>query len=229
MNSLISLVILLLIAIIGFTIVLGVGIPAVDATKDQSTFRDAEASAKLLDNAIRGVAADGKGAVRVLNLKQEFVSIPEEDALEFSMTAGIELIEHRTRRIAGGIAYISGNDVSCSESGQNMTMENALIAVNFQRVVKTTPYANIDTAGNILSMREKASGITVNIANSSIVVDDNQSSASGNGYSEILRTGVGLPVCTAHFYINSTSADYDIFYMLYSGADFLVMDVRNVA
>jgi len=80
----------------------------------------------------------------------------------------------------------------------------------------------------VLSIKEKSSETTVSIVNSSIVIDGNQSSSTGNGYSELLRSGTSLPECTVHFFINSTSSDYDIFYTLYSGADFFVVDIRNV-
>ena len=228
MNPVFSMAILFLIAVVAFAIVLGIGIPIIDASKQRATFKDAENVAKLLDNAIRQVASEGKGTVRVIEFTSpEFASLPEEDALEFKIIAGSELLEHLTRRFAGNILYISGSDVSCTSNG-NITMENNRIQAVFQKIPKTSPYSNMDTARNILSIKQKDSSTTVSIANSSIVIDDNQSSASGNGYSELLRSGSSLPACTAHFFINSTSSDYDVFYTLYSGADFLVMDVRNV-
>lgn len=229
MNPILSMVALLLIAVIGFTIVLGIGIPIIDASKELTTFKDAESIAKLIDNTIINVVAEGNGAVRVLDFtSSEFISIPNEDALEFKMTTGTELLEYLTRRFVGNIVYISGSDVSCSDSGQNFTIENNRISAVFQKITKTSPYSNIDTARNVLSIKEKSSETTVSIANSSIVIDDNQSSSTGNGYSELLRSGTSLPECTVHFFINSTSSDYDIFYTLYSGADFLVVDIRNV-
>ena len=228
MNPVLSMAILLLIAVIAFSIVLGIGIPVIDASKDQAVFRDAENAGKLLDNAIRSVASEGKGALRVMEfVSPEFVSVPEENALEFKLVAGAELLEHLTRRFAGSIAYISGSDVLCTSDG-NITVENSRVQAVFQKIARTSPYSSIDTARNILSIKEKGSGTTVTVANSSIVIDDNQSSASGNGYSELLRSGTSLPACTVHFFINSTSSDYDVYYTLYSGADFLVADIRNV-
>ncbi len=230
MNPIMSMAILMFIAVVAFAIVLGIGVPIIDASKQQATFKDAETAARLIDNAISQVALEGKGTVRVIEFTPpEFASLPEEDALEFKMTSGIELLEHLTRRFVGNIVYISGSDVSCSDNDHNMTIENNRILTVFQKIPKTSPYSNIDTARNILSVKEKGSGTTVSITNSSIVVDDNQSSASGNGYSELLRSGSSLPACTVHFFINSTSSDYDIYYTLYSGADFLVVDVRNVS
>lgn len=228
MNPVLSMAVLLLIAVVAFSIVLGIGLPVIDASKQQALFRDAENAGKLIDNAIRDIAAEGKGAVRVIEFTSpEFVSLPEEDALEFKMTSGAELLEHLTRRFVGSIVYISGSDVSCTSDG-NITVENNRIQAVFQKVSKASPYSNIDTARNLLSIKEKGSGTTVSITNSSIVIDGNLSSASGNGYSELLRSGSSLPACTVHFFINSTSSDYDAYYTLYSGADFLVVDVRNV-
>ena len=228
MDPTLSLAIVMLIAFLGFTVVILIGLPAIDASKQQTTLKDAESAAQLIDNAIRGVVADGKGAIRVIDLTSpEFVSVPQEDAFEFKATANIELFEHLSRRFAGNIVYIAGSDVSCSEGEQNITVENSRVLAVFQKIAKTAPYSSIDTARNLLSIREKPSGTALAIANSSIVIDDNQASASGNGYSELLRSGSSLPACTAHFFINSTSTDYDAYYTLYSGADFLVLDIRN--
>jgi len=62
---------------------------------------------------------------------------------------------------------------------------------------------------------------------SSIVVDGDPATSSGNGVSYLERIGQDMPKCRAHFSMNST-VSYDIYYTLYSGADFLSVDVRNV-
>jgi hypothetical protein len=59
------------------------------------------------------------------------------------------------------------------------------------------------------------------------VIDDNLLTTSGNGYSEISSSGQALPSCQVHFFMNST-VDYDIYYKLYAGADFFVVEVRNI-
>ncbi len=221
--------ILLLIAIVTFTVVLGIGLPAVDSSRQIANFKDAEAAARLLDNAIRNVASEGKGATRVLEFNSPpLESLPDEDAFEFRMTASTQLLEYLTRRFTGNIVYVSGSDVSCSDNGRNITAENGRISVVFQKIEKTAPAASIDTSKNILSVKEKSSATTIAIINSSIVLDGNQSTSTGTGYSQLLRSGSSLSSCSVFFFVNSTSSDYDVYYTLYSGADFVVIDVKNV-
>ena len=123
--------------------------------------------------------------------------------------------------------YISGNDVDCYENG-NITMENSYLKAVFQRVDQSSPLSSINTANNILALEEKTYNTYIYPENTSILIDDDPSTAYGTGYSELSGSGKGLPVCQVHFYVNSSATSYDVYYILYAGADFLVIDVRNV-
>ncbi len=226
MNPLVSTLFLILIMIIAIGVVLNVGMPAVNMAKEASAMKDAESAVKLIDNYIREVREEGSGSERRLkfNSPGEFTVSSDEDSIQFKLLSGAELFEYFSRRLAGSLFYISGSDVKCS-AGTNLTLENTFIKAVFQKVDKTSPLASIDTKSNIMSIEEKISGTAVPFTNASVFVDS--ASGSGTGYSELLASGTSLPSCTAHFFINSTS-DYDIYYTLYAGADFIVADVRNV-
>jgi hypothetical protein len=101
-------------------------------------------------------------------------------------------------------------------------MENSYLRAEFQKVNKSS---NIDTGKNILRLTEKQTGRSIDIVNSSIVIDGNIATSGGVGYSEILESGRNLPVCVVHVFVDS-SVDYDVFYKLYSGADFLTTEIR---
>lgn len=228
MNPLLSSTILVLIFVTALVIVLNAGLPAVDTAKATAGLRDAERTMKFIDNAVAEVSEEGYGSRRIIsNSSAEFLTIPEEDAVQYETVSPAELFEYFSRKVIGNIVRISGNDVRCDDSA-NLTLENSFMRIEFQKVARVSPLAAIDTTNNILSIKEKIYNTIVYPANSSIVIDGDNSSSSGVGYSEILRKGTSLPECTIHFYINST-VNYDIFYKLYAGADFLVVDVRDAS
>lgn len=218
---------LVLVFAVAVGIVVSIGLPAVDMATATSRFDDALITVKLIDNAIREVVFEGAGAKRLVKFASpgDFEAIPQEDSVQFKMQ-GPAVLEYLSRRITGNIVQIAGSDVSCSDAG-NLTIENSYLRVDLKNVAPATPAASINTNDTILAIKEKSGGTTVAFVNSTVVIDGNPATASGTGYSEILKKGRDLPSCTAHVFVNST-ADYDIYYTLYAGADFLVMDVRNV-
>ncbi len=225
-NPLLSSVFLFLIFVIAVGIVLNVGLPAVDKATDTAKFSDVLNTMKLIDNAIREVVMEGTGAKRLVKFPSpgEFEVIPQEDAIQFKMQ-GLQIIEYLSRKITGNIVQIAGSDVSCTDSA-NLTLENSFLRVDFRKVPETTPHSAINTNDTILAIKEKSSGTIATFANSSIVIDGDATTINGTGYSEILRKGKDMAACTAHVFVNST-ADYDVYYTLYAGADFIVADVRN--
>lgn len=228
MNPMFSTLFLIMIMVIAVGIVVSVGIPAVNTAKETASLKEAESTMKMLDNHIKEVRAEGSGSERrvKLNSPGEFTVSADEDALQFKMVSSVELFEFFSRRIAGSLMYISGSDVKCS-TGNNLTLENTFVKASFQRIAQATPLSATDTKNNILSMEVKTTGTIVNFANTTVLVDS--ASGNGTGYSELLprEGGTSMPSCSVHFFINSTN-DYDIYYTLYAGADFLVADVRNV-
>jgi hypothetical protein len=120
---------------------------------------------------------------------------------------------------------ISESSVTCTEA-ENMIMENNYIRVELQKVRKNQPLSDIDTKNNIVSITFKETGDTIYPSDSSTRIDGYEETSAGVGYSELLAEGQ-QPVCTAHFFVDSIY-NYDIYYKLYSGADFLVVEVANI-
>jgi hypothetical protein len=224
MNPLFSMLFLILIVIIAIAFVLSGGKSVIDKATDTEKFREAEDVMRFIDNSISSVAEEGAGAKRILEFTSPgyFETIPQEDVVQFHAESSI--IEYLSRKITGNLVYISGDDVSCS-SGNNLTMENSYLKAVFQKV---DPISPVNTENNIIMLKEKTLGTELYPTNTSIIIDDNPATAYGNGYSEILKIGDNLPSCTVHFFVNST-VSYDLYYTLYAGADFLVIDVRNIA
>lgn len=227
MDKIVAIMMLVMISFVSMSIVLTTAGPSLDRTKAAVAIREAESSMKFLDNAVKEVADGGNGTKRMITVASfgTFEVIPEEAAIEFSSPSG-GIFEYLSRRFSGNMEYIGGNDVTCSSEG-NLSMQNTYIKAVFTKIQQTSPPASLNTSENIMSLQDKISGKTIDIVDSAIEISDNASTSYGNGYSEISRTGSGFPVCVVHFFVNSTK-DYDVYYTLYAGADFVVADIRNI-
>lgn len=227
-NPILSSVLVFLTVIIAAAIVINIGNEAIESSKQTSSIRDAQNAMFILDNAIKEVSAEGIGAKRSVRISYpgRFEAIPEEDTAQFEAESGLRLFEYLSREFKGNFARISGGDVSCDDNG-NLTMENTFLKLQLRNIPRASPMAGINTTEILISLTEKSNNTEAIFSNSSIAVDDNPATANGTGYSEISKKGKFLPFCQAHAFVNSTKS-YDIYYRLYAGADFIVIDVKNV-
>ncbi len=232
-----SFVLTIVIVIAAITIVLVTSRSAVQSSTSFVEVSKVEDILQLIDNGMREVMAEGFNATRVVSFttSERFESIPSEDSIEFKKEGtNVFGVEYLTRSMKNNILFIGGDDVQCSETDGNndgiadLVVENSFLKAVFQRVAKNVNLSNISTSSNLIRLVEKTGNTTITFANSSITIDSNVSTSSGRGYSELQRNGTLLPACTAHFFVNATSLSYDVYYKLYAGADFLVMDVRNI-
>jgi hypothetical protein len=229
MNPLFSVMIIVLVVFVAIAMILSFSNPAVQQAQKTTEIKEAEDAMKLLDSFITETSREGAGSVRIarLDFSGSIQGIAEEDAFQKEETAMEQVIEPFSRVLSGNLITISGNDVSCS-TGNNLVMENSFLRAEFQNIPRASPHSSITTSSNIIRLKEKTLNTEINLTNSSIVIDGNVTSHAGTGYSEILSAGENLPVCIVHFFVNSTPAVYDAYYSLYAGADFLVLEVRNV-
>jgi len=230
MNVMISWVLVVLISVAGISIVMIVGLPMISQAQSAAALNEAESVLQQLDGASKTVSREGIGSSRIIdipNIQQgTWKLVPEENLIEFAMPSSP--LEPLVRRIKSNIAYVSGFDATCSASsyGGNTDawlLENSHLKVYLQRVNGT-----IDTEKNILAMESKVTGAVIIPVDASIEIDGNSATSAGTGFSE-MRTGENMPSCRARFFVNTTGASYDVFYTLYSGADFIVAEVRNIA
>jgi hypothetical protein len=221
--NLLSMIFVIAIFVASIALVLSAGMPVLDMSMKSAELNDAVDTMKTIDNYLKEVSSEGEGSERILDITSpgEFVAEPLDDSIQFAIEAP-ELIDYFSRKKEGNLLYIAGSDVDCYDNG-NLTMENTFIKIAFQKVSRNK--GTLDTSNNIQLIEEKTYNTVVYPSNSSIMIDD--SHLVGTGYSEILKSGYSLPQCRVHFFVNST-VSYDIFYTLYAGADFIVVDVRNV-
>jgi hypothetical protein len=228
METLLSLVLVFAIAVSAIFLALNMGKPAIDISRSSSDLREAETIMKFMDNYIREAAAEGNGSSRrfVFASPGTIDVLKGENAVVFMENSYPELFDYNTRARSGNLLYIGGSDVRCHEDGGRLILENSFVKFAFNKTARTENLSSIDTTNAIMGIELKSRGIAITPVNSSIVIDGKQESSRGTGYSELLSSGNGLPFCTAHFYVSSPVAAYDVYYRLYSGADFI--DVRII-
>ncbi|MBI4895834.1 MAG: hypothetical protein HY831_05055 [Candidatus Aenigmarchaeota archaeon] len=225
MDNMVEYIMVIAIVIIGVGMVLVIGTPVVDKVKGNLEFRDSEDFLLTLDKTVKEVSNEGEGSSRIIKSSGGDFRINEkENLIEFYQRTSV--FDYLTRKLNGNVIFIAGTDSKCYEKDMNndgiidLVMENSYLTVVLSKVNGT-----YNTAGNIIVMKNQNSSITP--VDSSIIIDGNPSTSSGTGFSYLERVGNEIPKCRARFFMNST-IDYDIYYTLYSGADFLVVDVRNI-
>lgn len=226
LNVLISWTLVLVLVIAGIGIVMLASSPLLEQAEAASALTQAEQSMTQLSNAIKSVSREGIGSSRLIevpSLSGTWHLVPEEDMIEFRLATSP--LEPLIRRLRDDLVYISGFDANCSlgtyGSSPAWILENSYMRAYLQKV-----NGSVDTSKDILALQSKVTNVTIVPADSSIRIDDDAATSSGTGFSE-MSTGA-LPKCRAHFFVNG-SVSYDIFYTLYSGADFLVVEVRNIS
>lgn len=233
MNTIVSVIVLLVIAVIAISLVLTIGRPIIDSTVKTTDIKGAEDDLRFIDDYIRTVAREGNNSVRIFKFSspKAFQSIPGENAIQFSTDSRVALVDYLTRSFSGNYVYISGANVNCqSKDGDgdgvvDLVAENDKIKTVFKKI---STNSSIDTAQIIMQITDKSNNVTTFVGNSSIIIDENPATSNGTGYTEISHSGVNLPLCQVHAFVNSTFA-YDAYYKLYAGADFLIVEVRNIA
>ncbi len=225
MDNMVEYIMVIAIVIIGVGMVLVIGTPVIDKVKGNLEFRDSEDFLITLDKTIKEVGDEGEGSSRIIKSSPGDFRISEkENLIEFYQRTSV--FDYLTRKLSGNIIFIAGSDSKCYEQDMNndgtidLVMENSYLTIVLAKVNGT-----YNTAGSVIMVKNKDSTITP--MDSSITIDGNPSTSAGVGYSYLEKLGNELPKCRAKFFMNST-IDYDIYYTLYSGADFVSVDVRNI-
>jgi hypothetical protein len=229
MNVLVSAVLVIGLVIAGIALVMSVGMPVLEASQEALGFDNGVSWLNRLDTAIKEVSSEGYGSSRILQSPNGNWQV-SSGADSIWLTAHFVSGDYLTRAVVGSVLRIAGGDVRCAiEDGNgdgktDLIMENSMVKIVLQKVNGT-----LNTSQNILLMKEKTNNLTIIPSDSSITIDGNLATSYGSGWSNLAPLGDELPFCRANFFVNSTAGlSYDIFYTLYAGADFVVIEVRNV-
>lgn len=232
MNALLSTALVTMMVFVAISIVINFSNPLIAKGSALQSIKDGESVMSYLDNYVQETAKDGAGAGRSFSFStsaKDYTVLASEDSIRLKYDAPFEVLEYFSRQKNGNKMTIAGSDVACNQSGSQLLMENTHLLVALQKVGSPSSPTSIDTANNIANITQKDLGKAFTPSNSSVIIDDDSTTRAGTGYSEIMNSGTKLPLCVAHFYVNSTNvAHYDVYYILYAGADFLEVRVDNI-
>ena len=117
-----------------------------------------------------------------------------------------------------GIYYVPGSNAKCYETNKNVVLENRFLKVVFQK-----PSNFINTSSLLKYIQDKNTKNIIRFDESSVVIDEINETMYGYGSYE-LTVGNALPLCVFKVYVNAT-IPYVIYYRLFSGMDFLLIEV----
>ena len=225
MNPMISYIMIVSIIVLGISLVLVSGMPVVDKVKKNLEFQESEEFMQKMDSAINDAIREGEGSSRLVRSGSGNYRVDaRSDTIEFSQRT--DVFDYLTRKMQDNVIIISGSDSKCYEQDINsdgsvdMIMENSYIKTALKKA-----NGSYDTKNNIIFI--SANNMAIYPSDSSIIIDNNPGTSVGIGASSLDEIGIDLPKCRAHYFMNST-IDYDIYYTLYSGADFMTVEVRNI-
>ena len=217
MNVIVSWVLVVLLIVSGISLVALIATPVLDRSKAALELQNAENALDGFVDAVKAVAAEGNGSSRVVSIPQGEWDLQNNTV---SYRIATDALEAGTREVSD-IEKLSGSDAQCYERN-DFIMENSLLLVKLRRQQGEV------TSDNILEIRNKGTGTAVTPEDSSITIDGVASSRAGAGFSEISEASGAK--CTVRYPLDSKAGiSYGIFYTLYSGADFLTVEVENVA
>jgi hypothetical protein len=227
-NTLLMFAVVVLIVIVSTAMVMDAGSDIIATETSGAVILDTHDMLLLIDTTIHQVATEGQGSKRELSIKpQNMIEvIPEENSILTSIDTSAKFSKYFSLITEGNLKKISGGDVDCSDA-DSIIMENSLIKTTFSKIGVPSSHAALNTSLAFNTAYLKNNGVTVTITDSGIEMDQNLSSINGTGYTELLLSGRNRPSCTVHIYMNGTY-EYDAYYTLYSGKDFLVFETKNI-
>ncbi len=223
----VSAVIYVLVGIIVLTVVIEAGIPFIKGLQERSHVTQARNTFSALDQQIQDVAKEGQGSQRIIPLEVSEGTVKVEDnKLRWKIETSSKVLEPRTRIELGNLVIASDVDVSAADASGFHIIQNSRILANFTKFGSKANFSSINTSSllNYVEFKDTSSKTTGTFT---FFINQNASSASGTGYTELLQTGSGLASATLKAHVNSTIYEYDLLLSLDSKADFLRGQIEN--
>ncbi|MCK5474486.1 MAG: hypothetical protein KAI53_03705 [Candidatus Aenigmarchaeota archaeon] len=221
----------LFIAIVNVAVIIvtQTGMPAIEKMQDAAAIEQAKNTLTTLDKVIREVAAEGKSSTRVvpIQLKKGALYVDNEsDKIYYLIETEAEVISPRTKVNIGNLYFASNANVVVEDNGTHFIMENEHERIAFHKLGNISSFVSINASTVMDSMYLKDTG-TYLPATLSVIVDNDPLQEAGNGYTIAETTGTGLMRGRIIAHVNQSVSDYDIYFTLEGGADFMQVEVRN--
>ena len=223
----VSAVIYVLIGVVVLTVVIEAGVPLIKKLQERSDVNRARNTFTAIDQQIQEVAKEGQGSQRVVPLEiSEGTVRVEDNKLRWKIETTSKIIEPKTRVELGNLVIASDVDVSAAEHASSFIIQNSKILVNFTKLGSQSNQTTVNTSAlmNYVTFKDTGASTTGTFT---FFINQNSSSTTGTGYTELLQSGTGLASATLKTHVNSTIYDYDLLLSLDSKADFIRATIEN--
>lgn len=238
LSILISFVLVTAIIIVAISVVLSIGLPAIDRAKEAALISEAKNIMQSIDSAARQVLFEGNGAQRVFSISStggDYFSEKSTDRILFKLNSISGVIDPGTYKKEGNLIISAGTDVKASEYDANsdgtneLVLENSRILFAVKKIGNSSNYAVMNNSQLVKLIQLKENSLNITPSDSSTIIDNSLLSVNGTGYTQLMQTGDLLREASIKAYIQSDSgANYEIWYTLRSNADFVLEEVKNI-
>lgn len=234
--SLIGGVIFLALTISAAVIIYQAGLPAVQELQATAAVDKMKSTLSELDSIIRAVAGEGQGSKRTVFISSEpgILTINgTANTIIWELETTAPVISPRTSQQFGNL--IVGSNLEASVEEGNFTrvspevpafiMRNAHLDVYINRTGSPSSQTPISTNALVLAIYNKDLDSWLdNPGFLEISIDSQENSKSGTGYTQAEALGDNLPFGKVTAFMDTTYLDYNLFFILESGADFLTIE-----
>lgn len=234
--SLIMGVLMIAIMISATAVVYQVGYPVVEKMQCAALTSKMQSTFVKLDQVLQEAASGGRGSKRLINLKIDEGKLTIDtanDIIYWDHKCAAPVISPRSSQRYGNIVIGVGLDSmaysgTCTIGGtvyDSYVLENAHIKACFKQIGSSSSHDSYQTSDVLLGVYQKDTAQWIPLESMTITIDGNSSSKTGSGYTKITQTGDNLPYGEVVAYLESDyqNIDYNIHFILESGADFLTI------
>jgi hypothetical protein len=220
---------------VGFTIsvialVYNTGMPIVKRMQTTAAIERMKTDFIRLNEIVQTVASEGNGSTRSIYFRSdpgELIVDPVNDIISWYVELTVPIISPRTSQSFGDFVMGSNMETNASLGDYSGTpafvLENEHLRVYVKKIGSESSYEAYNTTDLVMGVYQKDLSQWMDIDSVQILVDDNDDSASGSGYTFLKETGNYLPYATVSAWMDSAYADYFINITLESGADFVII------
>lgn len=229
--SLISGVMFMGFMIAATAIVYWTAVPSIQKMQCSVVVDKMKSSFANLDSVIQTVASEGEGSKRTISLNVDEGAIHIDggnDTITWGYECSSEIISPRTFQTFGNVIFGSNLDTKAHESeceGQDAFMlENEHLRICLKKVGSEENNTRYNMSDVLISVYQKDLGQVMPIDRLEITLENNQTSATGEGYTKLEKAGQNLPYgeVTAHME-SDYGITYNVKFVLESGEDFLMI------
>ena len=233
----ISYAIIILVAFTAIGIIIFIGVPAIERSREAANLNEAMLNMRLLDNAIREVASEGLGALRSVLLRMSAGELKvNSDSNTISYTLDI-----KTGIISPGAIIEDGNLILTASGSTakalekdfdgdgttDFVLENEIIRVVVLKNGSSTSNVTINTSKLIKMVNYKDTNVNVTFDDTKIILDSESETSVGTGYTELQASGENLERAVAIAHVYSDEVNYDVVISLPRRADFVELKIQN--